>query len=118
MVLPVGVPVDPGLNIRRSISSSLVVLALLATVQDQFRRRAFYPIGSAVSPVRSPEAPELLELRNEGNSLFRAGQYLAAIRVYEGGCREARRRRDTRSSSGFSITWVARIISSFAIVTP
>ena len=64
-------------------------------------RRREYPTGSAVSPVRSPEDPELLTLRREGNNLYRAGKYLAAIRVYESGFREAQRRRDARSELRF-----------------
>ena len=101
MVLPVGVPVDPGLNIRRSISSSLLVLVLLTAVGPA--RRRFDRIAPAVSQVRSPEAPELQRLKSEGNNLYRTGKYLAAIRVYEGGYREARRRHDARSALRFLI---------------
>ena len=85
-------------NLKRSFLAFFVV-ALLVTVGLVWRRG--YPVARTVSPTGSPKAPELLELRNQGNGLFRAGQYLAAIRVYESGCREARRRHDTWSELRF-----------------
>ena len=56
---------------------------------------------STASPVSSPELLELLTLRREGNNLFRAGKYLAAVGVYERGYQEARRRQNPRSALRF-----------------
>ena len=87
------------MNLRRSVSAVLLLLALLLAV-GPVRRRA-YPIAPAVSLVGTPESPELLTLRHEGNNLFAAGKYLAAIQVYERGYREAQRRKDARSALRF-----------------
>lgn len=87
------------MNLRRSVSAVLLLLALLLAV-GPVRRRAF-PIAPAVSLVGTPESPELLTLRHEGNNLFAAGKYLAAIQVYERGYREAQRRKDARSALRF-----------------
>jgi len=47
------------------------------------------------------EAPALQQLKKTGNTLFRSGQYAGAIRVYQTGYDEARRRGDTRSAVRF-----------------
>lgn len=47
------------------------------------------------------EPPELLELRHQGNALLRASQYPRAIRIYENGYAEAKRRGSLRSAVRF-----------------
>src|SRR6476660_1256697 len=47
------------------------------------------------------EAPELLSQRRAANDHLRAGRYLQAIREYQRGYDEARRRGDTRSARRF-----------------
>ena len=86
------------MNPKRSFSGLLLV-AVVVTMGLVWL--GAYPIGRTVSPAVSREAPELLKLRNEGNNLFRAGRSLEAIRVYESGCLEARRRQDPRSELRF-----------------
>lgn len=87
------------MNLRRLVAALLVVLVLLSAVS--LVRRRIDHAGPTVFRVSSPEAPDLLRLRHEGNDLFRSGQSLAAIRVYETGYQEARRRQDARSMLRF-----------------
>ena len=47
------------------------------------------------------EAPELVQLRREGNALFRRGQYLRAIDTYERGYQEAKRKGNLGSAVRF-----------------
>ena len=47
------------------------------------------------------EPPELLELRRQGNTFFRSGQYLRAIQIYESGYQDARRRGSLPSALKF-----------------
>jgi len=47
------------------------------------------------------ESPRLRHLRHQGNDLFRAGEYLRAIRVYENGYEEAKRSGNSRSAVRF-----------------
>jgi tetratricopeptide (TPR) repeat protein len=47
------------------------------------------------------EPPDLRELRHQGNRLLRAGQYPRAIRIYENGYEESKRRGNSRSAVRF-----------------
>jgi len=47
------------------------------------------------------EAPELREMRRQGNALLRASKYPEAISIYENGYREAQRRRNPRAAVRF-----------------
>ena len=94
-----GVPPEPNLNLRWSVSIWLMMLALLSVVASVRPTRG--RLGPAASQAANPEAPELLRLKHEGHDLFQSGKYLAAIQVYERGYTEARRLRDARSQLRF-----------------
>src|SRR5439155_26920558 len=60
------------------------------------------PPSHSVKPVGEyVEAPDLLRQRRTANELLRAGKFLQAIREYQRGYDEARRRGDTRSARRF-----------------
>lgn len=81
-------------------SASLLVLSVLPMVGSGWRR--VRPTGGPDIRLSSQEAPDLRELRSEGNTLYRAGKYLGALRIYERGVQEASRRGDARSALRFS----------------
>jgi CHAT domain-containing protein len=78
-----------------AIAPALILSLALPTFQCRVR-------GVSIPRVQAEnEPPELYDLRGQANALYRAGKYLQAIRIYETGYEEAKRRRSLRSAVRF-----------------
>ncbi len=81
---------------KHAVAPALILTLVLLVVQGWS--------GGVPEPKAPPggeEAPELRKLKNEGNSFYRAGQYLHAIQLYQRGYRESQRRGSLRSAVRF-----------------
>ena len=87
------------LNAKRAISALSLMLMALPLAGDNYRqaRRA----NESSPALEHQESPQLHDLRRQGNTLFRAGEYLKAARTYESGYRQAARQGDLRSALRF-----------------
>jgi CHAT domain-containing protein len=81
------------------ILSLLLLLTVLLLTGDPCRRGG--PFNAPPIAFEQQEIPHLLEVRSQGNVLFRAGDYLKAIQTYESGYQEAIRRGQMRSALRF-----------------
>ena len=72
-------------------SSHAIAPALILTVVVMIVQSGTRSVSNPKLRVDHEESPELRELRHQGNDLFRAGEYLQAIRIYENGYAEAKR---------------------------
>lgn len=81
---------------RSPVAPALILTLALLLVQSSTRG-----ISNPKERADNEEGPELRELRHQGNALFRAGEYLRAIRLYENGYEEANRRGSLRSAVRF-----------------
>src|SRR5215472_16869665 len=84
------------LNSSRLFRPALVLSSLLLVVQ--FGSRG---VSSPRVRADNEEPRELLETLHQGNAFFRSGEYLRAIRIYEGGYQEAKRRGSLRTAVRF-----------------
>ena len=80
----------------RVIASALLVIFVLPMVRCT-THGAVNPNGQA----HREEAPELRELRHQGNAALRAGEYHQAIQTYEAGYQKAERSGNLRSAVRF-----------------
>jgi CHAT domain-containing protein/tetratricopeptide (TPR) repeat protein len=71
---------------NHAIVPALILTVVLIIVQSDTRS-----VSNAKMRAGHEESPRLRELRRQGNILFRAGEYLRAIRAYENGYEEAKR---------------------------
>jgi CHAT domain-containing protein len=77
-------------------ASALVLSLLLLTVQCGGRAASSHKVTA------DKEQPaELRDLLHQGNGFFRTGEYIRAIRIYETGYEEAKRRGSTQSAMRF-----------------
>jgi tetratricopeptide (TPR) repeat protein len=82
-------------------SSHAIAPALTLTVVAMIVQSGTRGVSNPKLRVDHEESPELRELRRQGNVLFRAGEYLRAIRTYEKGYEEAKRSGSLRSAVRF-----------------
>src|SRR5438270_13550221 len=80
--------------VRVVLLFTLTIMLCLAMTPTP-RSHRFKSVGEYV------EAPDLLRQRRTANELLRAGKFLEAIREYQRGYDDARRRGDTRSARRF-----------------
>ncbi len=79
-----------------AIAPALILTLVLLTVQIRSRGISSPKVGADRA-----EPPELSDLRHQGNDLYRTGKYLPAIRIYQNGYAEAKRRGNLRSAVRF-----------------
>jgi CHAT domain-containing protein/tetratricopeptide (TPR) repeat protein len=82
-------------------SSHAIAPALILTVVVMIVQSGTRGVSNPKLRVDHEESPKLRELRRQGNVLFRAGEYLRAIRTYENGYEEAKRSGSLRSAVRF-----------------
>jgi len=82
-------------------SNHAIVAAWILTVVLIIVQSGTRGVSNAKMRAGSEESPRLRELRRQGNVLFRAGDYLRAIRTYENGYEEAKRSGSLRSAVRF-----------------
>src|SRR5204863_7693736 len=72
-------------------SNHAIVAALILTIVLIIVQSGTRGVSNAKMRAGNEESPRLRELRRQGNILFRAGEYVRAIRAYENGYEEAKR---------------------------
>ena len=83
-------------NSSRLFRPALLLSSLLLVVQCGGRG-----VASTRLRAENEEPRDLLELRHQGNAFFRSGEYLRAIRIYESGYQEAKRRGSVQTEVRF-----------------
>ena len=84
------------LNLSHMSAQALVLSLLLLTVQCGGRAASSHKVTA------DKEQPaELRDLLHQGNAFYRTGEYLRAIRIYETGYEEAKRRGSMQSAMRF-----------------
>ncbi len=82
-------------------STHAIVPALILPVVLMIVQSGTRSVSNPKMRADHEESPRLRELRRQGNVLFRAGEYLQAIRTYENGYEEAKRSGSLRSAVRF-----------------